>query len=316
MKNQSPIKKENSFLFSTSLIFEQNIDKLWIHLRDLSAETKIVPFLDKFKFIKGDNTWTPGNIFSIYWIGVSNIEIKCISSISTRMKKKIKWKFKCNIGISYYKTMILYRITNNNKTLVKFNMTRCEKNKLIDFSPQMNYYYINLQHDILNYQSKYLNNIIKDKVIFLSCIINKNSAKIWDFLIDFTNIPKICPDLIQNIEYKGAKNEVGSFLKFSNYDSKKMNFYKITKFEAPAKTNIYKCKFEAIGTDIINIPKIIEIQQIILIKPNNSTYFSFLLDFKEESSKEIINKSEINLKNIINKIKEYIKENEKEFNIE
>ena len=82
--------------------------------------------------------------------------------------------------------MILYRITNNNKTLVKFNMTRCEKNKLIDFSPQMNYYYINLQHDILNYQSKYLNSIIKDKVIFLSCIINKNSAKIWDFLIFLT----------------------------------------------------------------------------------------------------------------------------------
>ena len=143
-----------------------------------------------------------------------------------------------------------------------------------------------------------MNSIIKDKVIFLSCIINKNSAKIWDFLIDFTNIPKICPDLIQNIEYKGAKNEVGSFLKFSIYDSKKMNFYKITKFEAHTKTNIYKCKFEAIGTDILNIPKIIEIQ-IILVKPNNSTYFSFLLDFKEESSKEIINKSEIKLYKII-----------------
>ena len=94
-----------------------------------------------------------------------------------------------------------------------------------------------------------------------------------------------------------------------------MNFYKITKFEAHTKTNIYKCKFEAIGTDILNIPKIIEIQ-IILIKPNNKTYFSFLLDFKEESSEELINKSEIKLKNIINKIKEYIKENEKEFNIE
>ena len=79
MKNQSPNKKENSFLFSTSLIFEQNIDKLWIHLKDLSAETKIVHFLDNFKLIKGENTWTSGNIFSLYWIGVSNIEIKCIS---------------------------------------------------------------------------------------------------------------------------------------------------------------------------------------------------------------------------------------------
>ena len=313
MKNQSPNKKENSFLFSTSLIFEQNIDKLWIHLKDLSAETKIVHFLDNFKFIKGENTWTPGNIFSLYWIGVSNIEIKCISSFSTRMKKKIKWKFKCDIGISYYKTMILYRITDNNKTLVKIIITRCEKNKLVDFSPQMNYY-MNLQYDILNYQSKYLNNIIKDKSIFQSCIIDKNHEKIWDFVIDFKNISKLCPDFVQNIEYKGEKNEVGSFLKFSILDSKKVSFYKITKFETPIKTNIYRCQFEAVGTDIINIPFLAEIQ-LILIKPNN-TYFSILLNFKESSSEEIVNNFLIKLKNLINKIKEYVKENEKEFNIE
>ena len=76
MKNQSPSKKESSFLFSTSLIFDENIDKLWLHLKDLSAETKIVDFLDNFKLIKGENTWTSLNNFSLYWIGVSNIEIK------------------------------------------------------------------------------------------------------------------------------------------------------------------------------------------------------------------------------------------------
>ena len=158
MSKQSPNKKESSFLFSTSLIFEENIDKLWLFLKDVSAETKVVDFLDNFKFINGENTWTPGNIFSLYWIGVSNIEVKCISSNVTRMKKKIKWKFKCDIGISYYKTMILYRITQNDRTLVKVILTRCEKNKLIDFSPQMNYY-INLQYDILIFQSKNLQNI-------------------------------------------------------------------------------------------------------------------------------------------------------------
>ena len=78
MSKQSPNKKESSFLFSTSLIFEENIDKLWLFLKDVSAETKVVDFLDNFKFINGENTWTPGNIFSLYWIGVSNIEVKCI----------------------------------------------------------------------------------------------------------------------------------------------------------------------------------------------------------------------------------------------
>ena len=151
MTNQSPIKKEGSFLFSTSLIFDENIDKLWLFLKDLNLETKIIEFLDNFKLVKGVNTWTAGNLFSLYWVGVSNIEVKCISSFSSRMKKKIKWKFRCDIGISYFKTMILYRITNEDKTLVKVIVTRCEKNKLIDFSPQMNYY-ANLQYQILDMQ--------------------------------------------------------------------------------------------------------------------------------------------------------------------
>ena len=95
MSNLSPSKKDGSFLFSTSLLFDENIDKLWLFSKDLSLETKIVDFLDNFKLIKGENSWTPGNIFSIYWVGVSNIEVRCLSSNVTRMKKKIKWKFKC-----------------------------------------------------------------------------------------------------------------------------------------------------------------------------------------------------------------------------
>ena len=280
MKNQSPSKKEGSFLFSTSLIFDENIDKLWLHLKDLSAETKIVDFLDNFKLIKGENTWTSGNTFSIYWIGVSNIEIKCISSKATRMKKKIKWKFMCDIGINYYKTMILYRITESDKTLVKIIMTRVEKNKLIDFSPQLSYY-INLQYDILNFQAKYLQNLKKDKNVYQSCIIDKNLKKIWDFLL-------------------------------YSCDLKKVLFYRITKFLTPIKAKSYKWQIEAVGTDLTDVPVYIEMQ-VSLIE-QNKTYFSLLFNFKNKSDEGRVNKLEVNLKNLINKIKEYINENEKEFN--
>ena len=158
----SSYNKEDSFLFSTSLIFDENIDELWLYLKDLSTETKNIEFLDNFKMIKGENTWTIGNVFSLYWVGVSNIEITCISLNVTRMKKKIKWKFICDIGISYYKTMILYRITSDDKTLVKLIFSRCEKNKLVDFNPQLQYY-LNLQLDILVLQSKYLQGLKKKK---------------------------------------------------------------------------------------------------------------------------------------------------------
>ena len=94
MDNKSSSKNEGSFLFSTSLIFDENIDKLWLILKDLSTEIKVIDFLDNLKLIKGDNTWIVGNIFSVYWVGVSNIEAKCLSSMETRMKKKIKCQYK------------------------------------------------------------------------------------------------------------------------------------------------------------------------------------------------------------------------------
>ena len=131
-KSSKNKEKDDSYLFSTSLIFDENIDKLWLYLRNLSAESKNIDFLDEFKFIKGDNTWSPGNIFSMYWVGVSKIKIKCISVKVDRMRKKIKWKFKCDIGINYYKTLILFRITQSNKTLVKIIIERTEKKKQIN----------------------------------------------------------------------------------------------------------------------------------------------------------------------------------------
>ena len=56
-KNQLIKKwKDNLFLLSVSLIFNENIDKLWLFLKDLSNEISIIEFLDKIKYIKGDNT--------------------------------------------------------------------------------------------------------------------------------------------------------------------------------------------------------------------------------------------------------------------
>jgi hypothetical protein len=312
MSNLSPSKKEGSFLFSTSLLFDENIDKLWLFLKDLSLETKILDFLDNFKLIKGENSWTAGNMFSIYWVGVSNIEVKCISTYVTRMKKKIKWKFKCEIGISYYKTMTLYRITNDDKTLVKFVFTRCEKNKYVDPGPQMNYY-ANLQYEILVEQSKYLQNLKKDRKVYQSCIIDKNHVKIWNFIINLKNLEKLCPDFIKNIEYKGEYNEIGSFFKFYQCQLKKTFFFKITNIITPIKKKTYSCQFEAVGTELKNIPIIIEIQVVIISE--NKTYISVLYKFENKSDVDIVNIFENNLKDLFNKLRQYIKENEKEFSV-
>ena len=309
-ENNQKIKKENSFLFSTSLIFDENIDKLWLYLRDISAGIKYVNFLDNFKFIKGDNTWTVGNVFSLYWIGVSNIEVKCLSSSVTRTKKKIKWKFKCEIGISYYKTMNLYRITNSDKTLVKVNLTRCEKNSNVDFGPQTKYY-LNLQYDILNSQTNYLHNIKKDKKLYESCIINLNHLKIWNFITDLKNLLIIFPEYLKKVDYNGPIGEIGTFIKINIKDFEKTIFLRIVDFSFPTKRKTYKCTFEAVGTDLVNLPHIIEIQLNII--EANKTHLSFFINFGSKASKQVLNGFDINLKKLINKLLDYMNENEERF---
>ena len=303
-------KNEDSFLFSTSLIFDENIDKLWLYLKDLSAESKNIEFLDKFKFIKGENTWTIGNIFSLYWVGVTNIEITCISTKVTRMKKKIKWKFNCEIGINYYKTMILYRISADDKTLVKFNFYRCDKNNLIDVDSQLDYY-LNVQHNILISQSKYLQSLKKKKHAFQSFIIDNNYLKIWNFVTDLQKLSNLFPEIIKNVEKNGTFNEVGSFFKFYHYNLKKTIFLKITEFSTPINRKTYKCRFETIGTNIGRFPQIIEIQ-ITIISPNK-TFVSCFYSFDENIDNKEVNIFELNLKIIINNITKYIKENNEQF---
>ena len=129
------------------------------------------------------------------------------------MKKKIKWKFICDIGISYYKTMILYRVSTGDKTLVKLNIYRGEENKLVDFHPQLQYY-LNLQYDILLFQSKYLQGLKKNKKVFHSFIKNNNYLKVWNFIINFKNLSNLFPEIMKNVEYNGPYNEIGTFVKF------------------------------------------------------------------------------------------------------
>lgn len=310
MDKKSSSKNEGSFLFSASLIFDESLDKLWLILKDLSTEIKVTDFLDNLKLIKGDNTWGVGNIFSVYWVGVSNIEATCFSSMETRMKKKIKWQYICDIGISYYKEMVLYRLTKEDKTLVKINITRYQKNKLIDYHSQLDYY-SKLHYEKLLSLSKHFKSIKKDKIAFQSCILDKNHIKVWNYTIDFRNISNLCPELIRNVEYNGPPDEVGTFIKCNLEDVKRVCFFRIIKCIVPRKKKTYKCIYEAIGTDLKNIPIGIELEVTII--GENKIYFSVLLNLGNKSDNNAVNIFEINLKNIFNKMKDYMRENEKEF---
>ena len=279
-------EKDDAYLFSTSLIFDENIDKLWLYLRNLSAESKNVDFLDEFKYIKGDNTWTPGNVFSMYWVGVSKIEIKCISTKVDRMRKKIKWKFKCDIGINYYKTLILFRITQNNKTLVKIIIERTEKkNNLIDSSQSINYY-SKLQFQILEQQSKYLQNVKKDLISYGSCIINQNYKKVWNYLNDFKTINVLTPIPIKDINFNGPIYKEGVFIKFL-YEFEKIKktvYVKVVKYQISEIKKTGLIRLETIGTNNINMPRLSEFKIFIINENKVQLSFNHIFPYNSDSN--------------------------------
>ena len=298
--------KKDKILFSTSLIFEQNIDKIWIFIRDLNNEIKIVDYLDNLKYIKGDNTWVQGNICYINWIGLTPLKFKCICTQVDRNKKKIKWKAKGDIGIYFYKTMYLYRITQNNKTLVKAIVSETEnQNELFNYETTRNYY-LNLENNILLKKSKYLQNLNEDIISYESCIIEKNFLNVWKFILDFKKMGQVASIIISDVEYKQPIMKEGLFFKFFLDDLKITVFMRVKDIKMPKKKKAWLVRIETIGTNIENLPKIIE-YKINKIE-NNRTQLSIMHRFPYNVNQNNLKKFQIKKKDIIKKYKKYIEE--------
>jgi len=305
-RNKNSKQKENSLLFSTSLIFDQNIDVLWIYLRDLTSEIRKVEFFERLHFIKGDNSWTPGNIYCINWIGLTRLEFKCVRTKVERNKKVIIWKVKGDIGINFYRMFSLYRITENNKTLVKSIITRTEKkNELIDFSETLNYY-LNTEFSILSAISKNLNNLNKDIISYESCIINKNIIKVWEFISDLQKVCSLTTMNVKKIEFNSPRIKEGSFLKFYLEDLKLNVFMKIVNIGFSKNKKSCYLKIETIGTNVERLPKNIEYK----IKKinNNQTQLSISHRFKYDINTNFMKIFRINKQNNLKKYKKYIEE--------
>ena len=300
----NPTKKEEYetiVLFSTSLIYNQCIDKLWLFLRDLQNDVKILDKFDNFEFIKGDNTFIPGNKFSINWIGLTLLKFECISIKFDRTKKEIKWKAKGDIGIKYYKTMTLYRITHDSKTLVKVIITKKQKKTDINQTNTDYNYYLNLEYSFLLKKSLYLNGLNEDIISYESCIVNKNYSIVWRYISDLKKLNEFAPIIGSNFEYNSPNIKVGVFLKFFIKELNIIVFMKIIEFEEIKKNKSCWIKLETIGSKVDNSPKMIEYK--ITIIDNKTTYLSIFHQFYNNISKNYLKKFNINKKEIIKKYK-------------
>ena len=303
-KKEMISKNKESILFSASLIYEQNINKLWLFLRDIRNEINIIEYLDDFEYIEGYNSWTKGNICSFNWIGLSRFNYECIKSKIERNKKMLKWEIK-GMSIKIYKTLILYRITSNNKTLVKsiISLPKSE-NEFVDLFPTKKYY-LNLEYERLVKKSEFLNAINEDFISYESCIINRNYLDVWKWIFDLEKLNSITQIFGENIECNESKLRIGSFLKFFSKTAKRTVYIKVVEISNPKKRKTLGIKLKTIGLNINNISKIIEFK---IVRVNNKTQLSILHIFHNDIEQEFLKKFQINKKEMIKKYKKYLEE--------
>ena len=299
---------DNSFLFSTSLVFAQNINKLWLFLPNIKNIIKIIDYYDNFEYIKGDNTWSIGNKFSFNWIGLTRLEFKCIYSENNANKKIIKWKAKGDIGINFYRTLCFYRITSNGKTLIKSIISRTEKrNELIDIPQSLNYY-LNMEYNNLLIKSNYLNNLKDDIISYESFIVNKNFMKVWNFIVDFKKLSEVAPVVGTKIEYNGSSLKVGSFAKYYFEVLNLTVFLKISEIKMPKKQKTWIYRLDTIGTTNSNLPKSSECKVIIIDK--NKTHLSISHTFSGNINQEFLKYFIINKKEAMKLYKKYLEKDD------
>lgn len=315
--NQKTLQNNRPTYFTKSFIFEENIDRLWLFLCDLNNETKAIDYLDNLKFLKGNKTFIKGNIFSVNWIGLTLLQYECIFLKDEDDRKIIKWKAKGDIGLNFIRSLYLYKITQNNNTLVKVSVSLIEKETdLIDYNPSKNYF-SNLEYNILLDKSKSLKNSKEDIFLFGSCIINKNFFKIWKIILNFKKLSNIYPIKGEKIQFNEPIVKVGVFIKMFIEELKITTFMKVIEIKTFKKRKSWLIKLETIGAFITNLPKAME-YKIIMID-NYKTQFSITYFFPFNINPDIIQKFEMIKKDALKIYKKTIEEDnegdEKENNI-
>ena len=135
--------------------------------------------------------------------------------------------------------------------------------------------------------------------------INKNYLEVWKYIFDFKKLNSIVPIFGENIEYNDLELRIGSFLKFFSNSSKNIVYMQIIEINTPKKRNFLRVKLKSIGTKINNMAKVIEFK---IVKIDNKAQFSIMHLFQNDIEKEFLKKFQINKKEIIKKLKEYIEE--------
>ena len=288
--------EKDDYFYSSSIIINEKIERVWEFLVNPFYFKKILPKeFTNFKFKQKASSFLPGDDIFFYWLGVSNIQTKLVSKIEKTYTKKLVFDVFLDIGIFYRKTCSLYKITNNNTTLLKIILSKIpnreyEDDNFISF--------IKLNPNLYVSTFENLNKLLKtsfDKLYQIeSFIVNKNRNVSWDITTDFQKLSEINPKIGSNFSCRGNKFKKDSFIKCIYLD--KYTFFIIKDVEQKKNKNKWVYALETIQEIQIWINKINE----------SKSQISIIHIFKQLISKNYLDEFQNKKSEILKSIKEYI----------
>ena len=202
-------------------IVPENINRVWVFARNAGMTSILDPsFISQVTLTKGTDTWTEGNEYQAYWVGVSSFKSQCIKIVNDPNEKIIQWRLDLEINLSFEKTIHLYKITDDDTTLLILKMVQLINNSVDTiFMDDEKKFYWNLYNNILNKFVKYLKENENEITHYASCIISQNYQAVFNYLINLNNTAAFGKYFAKKFEYKGKGIKIGTFIKGVNDDN-------------------------------------------------------------------------------------------------
>lgn len=282
--------KESRNRLKCTHIFKENINRVWVCLRNAAILNKIEPtVISSITMTKGNNTWTVGAEYQAYWIGVSKFTSKCVEVSSKSHYKKISWIIALDIQIACQKTLHFHEITLDDSTLVVCEVSLInidEEDSIPNFEERA--FYLNLFHNQLKKSDKYLKETAFELYNYESCIIKRDFMFLWNFVTDMNKNAEISQMIGNQFEYKGDKYEKGTFIKGYNSQMSKTVYFRVVNVIRDPWSNIWSYVIEPFGANTIFPKQSIEIS---VTKINAcECQVSFLHSFYDPVSRKVMNK--------------------------
>jgi len=296
--------EKDNFFYSTSIIIYEKIERVWEFLVNPFYFQKILSKeFTNFKYKQKASSFLPGDEIFFYWLGVSNIHTKLLSKIENSSSKRLIYDVFLDIGIFYRKTCILYKVTNNNTTLLKIIVSKIP-NKEYEDDNFISFIKLNPNLYVSTFEN--LNKLVKTSSDNLyqieSFIVNKSRNVSWDITTDFQKLSEINPKIGKNFKCRGNKFKKDSFIKCIYLD--KYTFFIIKDVEQKKNKNKWVYALETIGSDVDYIKQ--EIQIWINKINENKSQISIIHIFKQLISKKYLDEFQNKKSEILKSIKDYI----------